>query len=172
MEQSVLQRYVQFYGQSNSKVCFYSWNKGFYRGMYSSMASPTAKCASIHGTKGSIEVCIVLWLVQQQSVLLFMEQRVLQRYVYCSIEVGQGMVDLWCLSPLSKIFQLYRGGQFYWCRQPEFPGKATDLLKSEQKGQITTFTLFFRNNYNIYRFIFIDMQMCIFCFLFHYFIFL
>ena len=35
------------------------------------------------------------------------------------------MVDLWCL-----IFQLYRGGQFYWWREPEFPDKIADLLKS------------------------------------------
>ena len=27
---------------------------------------------------------------------------------------GVGELRYWCLMPLSTIFQLYRGGQFYW----------------------------------------------------------
>ena len=44
--------------------------------------------------------------------------------------MGLGYV---CLTPLSTIIQLYRGGQFYWRMKPEYPEKTTDLSKGTDK---------------------------------------
>jgi hypothetical protein len=40
---------------------------------------------------------------------------------------------LWYLTPLSTIFQLYRGDQLYWWREPEYLEKTTDLPKVTDK---------------------------------------
>ena len=46
------------------------------------------------------------------------------------MQLGLGLC---CFTPLSTIFQLYRGGQVDWCRISEYPAKTTDLPQVTDK---------------------------------------
>ena len=66
-----------------------------------------------------------------KNILGYMHGKVCM--LFTGIEICGLVYGLWCIMPLSTIFQLYHGSQFYWWRKPEYPEKTTDLPQVTDK---------------------------------------
>jgi hypothetical protein len=70
---------------------------------------------------------ITCWLIDGNKNILNKKSHPLKLNLS---KIGLG---LWCITPHSTMFQLYRYGQFYWWRKMEYPENTNDLSQVTDK---------------------------------------
>ena len=75
---------------------------------------------------------LTLQMMNIQHHKTLVDWNILSRYVLF-IFICLRALGVWCLTPLLTILQLYRGGQLYWWRKPEYSEKTTDLSQVTDK---------------------------------------
>ena len=78
-----------------------------------------------------------IWCAFKGQIQLFFRHLPVPWQLYLTVfsarcDIPQEEFVWWCLIPLSTIFQLYRGGQFYWWWKPEDPENPTDRSQIRQ----------------------------------------